>query len=169
MCAQNSPLTPEVLSLVKAGVPMALRPRIWVIASGCTGRWRKARNMFREMLAQQEKSESPSTEQIKKDLSRTLTDNRFFLSEEGKGSLERVLLAYAHRNPQLGYCQSMNFLAGTLLLVARSEEEAFWLLAVMVEDLFPEYLIHAPAHSNQTMHLYIICAYPQFTHTYIHA
>lgn len=87
----------------------------------------------------QAQSPSPSTEQIQKDLTRTLTDNRFFLEPEGRAALERVLLAYSHRNPTLGYTQSMNFLAGTLLLVQRSEEEAYWLLGCLVEDLFPEY------------------------------
>jgi hypothetical protein len=33
----------------------------------------------------------------------------------------------------------MNFLAGLSILVTRSEPEAFWLLARLVEDLCPQY------------------------------
>lgn len=40
-------------------------------------------------------------------------------------SLERVLLAYATFDPELGYCQGMNFIAGVLLLTSGDEEEAF--------------------------------------------
>jgi Ca2+-binding EF-hand superfamily protein len=138
-CAREMPVTQELLGLVKVGVPDIFRARVWVVCSGSLSRWRTNPAQFHECLAMQAQSPSPSTEQIQKDLTRTLTDNRFFLEPEGRAALERVLLAYSHRNPTLGYTQSMNFLAGTLLLVQRSEEEAFWLLGCLVEDLFPEY------------------------------
>jgi hypothetical protein len=38
------------------------------------------------------------------------------------------------------YCQSMNFLAGSLLLFM-DEETAFWMLVYMVEDLLPNYFV----------------------------
>ena len=37
----------------------------------------------------------------------------------------RVLLAYAVHDPAVGYCQSLNFVAAMLLLVARGEAGAF--------------------------------------------
>ena len=42
----------------------------------------------------------------------------------------------AEHNPQVSYCQSMNFLAAMLLLVV-DEETAFWALAAVVERLMP--------------------------------
>jgi hypothetical protein len=51
-------------------------------------------------------------------------------------SLRNVLVAYAMRNKEVGYCQSMNFIAA-LLLLHMSEERAFWVLAVMIEDIAP--------------------------------
>ena len=54
----------------------------------------------------------------------------------GIAELRRVLLAYALRNPGLGYCQSMNFITAMLLL-HMPEERAFWTLAAIVEDLLP--------------------------------
>lgn len=44
--------------------------------------------------------------------------------------------AVAQHNPQVGYCQSMNFLAAVLLLVV-DEEYALWCLTAIVEKLLP--------------------------------
>jgi hypothetical protein len=40
----------------------------------------------------------------------------FFSTAPGQAALRNVLIAYATHNPTVGYCQSMNFLAGLLLL-----------------------------------------------------
>lgn len=47
-----------------------------------------------------------------------------------------MLIAIYRINPEIGYCQSMNFLAGLLLLFA-SEESTFWLLSTIVEEVLP--------------------------------
>jgi hypothetical protein len=47
-----------------------------------------------------------------------------------------VLSALALHHPEVGYCQSLNFIAGTLLLFL-SEEDSFWLLCVITECLLP--------------------------------
>lgn len=52
--------------------------------------------------------------------------------------LRRVLSAYCVRNPSIGYCQSMNFVAGTLLLVLR-EDDTFWVLCCIIEDIVKGY------------------------------
>ena len=44
--------------------------------------------------------------------------------------------AYACHNPSIGYCQSMNFICGMALLFM-DEEDAFWLLAAILEELLP--------------------------------
>jgi Rab-GTPase-TBC domain len=48
--------------------------------------------------------------------------------KEGKSALRRVLRAYAMRNPEVGYCQGLNFIAG-LLLQARSSTAFSWCCA----------------------------------------
>ncbi|KAI1817458.1 RabGAP/TBC [Poronia punctata] len=52
-------------------------------------------------------------------------------------SLRRVLYAFSIYNPRIGYCQSLNFLAGLLLLFVDSEEHAFWLLNIITRVYLP--------------------------------
>lgn len=52
-------------------------------------------------------------------------------------SLRRVLSAFAIFNPSIGYCQSLNFLGGMLLLFVESEEQAFWLLNIITRVYLP--------------------------------
>ncbi|CAK7274733.1 hypothetical protein SEPCBS119000_006324 [Sporothrix epigloea] len=51
--------------------------------------------------------------------------------------LRRVLLAFSIYNPRIGYCQSLNFLAGMLLLFVETEEHCFWLLNVITRIFLP--------------------------------
>lgn len=44
----------------------------------------------------------------------------------------------ASRNPAVGYCQGMNLVASTLLLVHADEEDAFWNLVCIIEKYLPE-------------------------------
>ena len=53
-------------------------------------------------------------------------------------ALQRVLLAFSVHSPTIGYCQSLNFLAGFFLLSVEDEEEAFWILEKTVNDIYPE-------------------------------
>jgi len=52
--------------------------------------------------------------------------------------LRRVLSAYCLRNPSIGYCQAMNFVAATLLLVLK-EDDAFWVMCCIIEDIVEGY------------------------------
>ena len=51
----------------------------------------------------------------------------------GQASLRRVLRAYAAYDPEVGYCQGMNFIAA-MFLTFMSEERSFWLLAYVMND-----------------------------------
>jgi hypothetical protein len=63
---------------------------------------------------------------------RTIVDN-----PDLQGILVRVLCAYSRRNCSVGYCQGFNFMALVLLRAGLEEEEAFWVLAAMVELVLP--------------------------------
>ena len=45
---------------------------------------------------------------------------------------------YAARNPIVGYCQSMNFIAATLLLFS-NEQDAFWTMTGLLETHLVDY------------------------------
>jgi len=76
-------------------------------------------------------------DQINRDLPRTFNNNIKIKSEIGQQMLKRVLGAYSERNETLGYCQSMNFIAATLLLIM-PEEKSFWVFCAIIEDILPE-------------------------------
>ena len=81
-----------------------------------------------EMLVQAE-------QEILKDVKRTFP----WLENYGEreAATRNVLLAYAFRNPSVGYCQSLNYICGALLMVPLSEEDTFFSLCTLVEDMMP--------------------------------
>ncbi|KAJ6611172.1 rab-GTPase-TBC domain-containing protein [Mycena sp. CBHHK59/15] len=92
---------------------------------------------FRDLLAAEDSGHVVA--EIEKDVGRTMPLNVFF-GGDGAGvvKLRRVLTAYSRRNPAVGYCQGMNLVTSTLLLVYAEEEDAFWALAAIVERILPE-------------------------------
>ena len=55
-------------------------------------------------------------------------------AESGENRLYNVLKAYTSYDPEIGYCQGMNFIAVMLLTYMPDEEDAFWsLVYVMFE------------------------------------
>jgi hypothetical protein len=73
--------------------------------------------------------------EIAKDVKRTFPWMESYASRES--ATRNVLLAYAFRNRAVGYCQSLNFIVGALLMAPLSEEDAFFSLVTIVEDLLP--------------------------------
>ncbi|KAH3674728.1 hypothetical protein WICMUC_003078 [Wickerhamomyces mucosus] len=86
---------------------------------------------------------------INRDLNRTFPDNIYFKKIEKDDAdnndddepemiqqLRRVLVAFSIYQPSIGYCQSMNFIAG-LLLIFLDEERAFWMLVIITKRLLP--------------------------------
>ena len=74
---------------------------------------------------------------VETDLYRTFPEHAAFSEGTAEGeatvaSLRRVLYAYAAFDPALGYCQSLNFLAGVLLMYL-PEREAFWHLILLLQ------------------------------------
>ncbi|CAE7449609.1 RABGAP1L, partial [Symbiodinium sp. CCMP2456] len=76
--------------------------------------------------------ENKWTASIEIDVPRTFPELKAF-DEEQQQRLRRVLNAYASYNPDCGYCQGMNYVAGLLLLVSRCEEESFWVFVRLMD------------------------------------
>jgi len=64
---------------------------------------------------------------IKQDINRTVSKS--LTSEEELKSLSNILIAFSRRNPYVGYCQGLNFVAYFLLTMQFTEEEVFWLMS----------------------------------------
>ena len=127
----------DLRSLGDKGVPSGFRPHMWMIWSGGLRLKRQhSSDYYERLLKKALKHRTPSSVQIQKDLERTFPSNPVFASPQIKNTLYQILLAYATRNPEVGYCQSMNFIGGLLLLLLR-EQDAFWVLCAIVERLLP--------------------------------
>ncbi|KAK4050235.1 hypothetical protein OIV83_003556 [Microbotryomycetes sp. JL201] len=126
----------EFKELVKKGIPIAYRPKIWAECSGAN----EAREpgVYRDLLESHRGQDNPCLNQIDMDCHRTFPTNVFFAGNgPGVAKLRNVLVAYSWRNPQIGYCQGMNNLTATLLLTHSSEEDAFWVLVCIIEKILP--------------------------------
>ncbi|PBK59076.1 TBC-domain-containing protein, partial [Armillaria solidipes] len=133
---------PQCTRLVQVGLPNRLRGEMWETLSGSIFLRFSNPGYYARILEENQGRTSTSTEDIEKDLHRSLPEYAGYQSEEGIGALRRVLQAYSFKNPELGYCQAMNILAAAILIYM-SEEQAFWLLEVLCDRLLPGY--YAPS------------------------
>ncbi|KAI8990953.1 rab-GTPase-TBC domain-containing protein [Mycotypha africana] len=124
--------------LVRVGLPNLLRGEIWEVSSGAMYLRFANQGVYQEILAKYKDQKSTSTEEIEKDLNRSLPEYPGYQTSEGINRLRRVLTAYAWKNPELGYCQAMNIVVSALLIYT-TEEQAFWILHVLVDRFCPGY------------------------------
>jgi Rab-GTPase-TBC domain len=92
-------------SLVIGGIPVKYRSKIWAECSGALELSRPG--YFEELCNLGTKDlDQICVQQIEMDIHRTMPNNVFF-GGNGPGipKLERVLIAFARHNPEIGYCQ----------------------------------------------------------------
>ncbi|GLJ26265.1 hypothetical protein SUGI_0504780 [Cryptomeria japonica] len=107
------------------GISEQRRAIVWQAAMGGQDLYRSSEGTYAQLLLRTSVWES----QIRKDVPRTLCSHPLFKDQGGSGQrvLFNVLKAYSVYDVELGYTQSMNFVAAVLLL-HMTQEEAFWSL-----------------------------------------
>ena len=129
----------QLKGFARRGVPPTLRPRSWRFCLPPKKESEMRGYYFVQLVKfEMEGKANFSTDQIERDLLRTFPSHPLYTSKEGISSLRRVLTAFSVHNRVVGYCQSMNFVCGILLLFL-NEEDAFWVLAHIVENLASEF------------------------------
>ena len=80
-------------------------------------------------------------------------------TQSGQAALRRVLRAYSYYDPEVGYCQGMNFIAG-MFLTLMTEEEAFWLLVC-------KYFLSSCKHFCYYCCALLFCTFTISSHSYL--
>ncbi|KAF6068960.1 Rab-GTPase-TBC domain family protein [Candida albicans] len=150
------PRSDKVKKMIRRGIPPEWRGNAWFFYAGGYEKLSKNVGTYERIVKATYNVKTKDTEVIERDLNRTFPDNIYFnssikgvfssletLQQEKEQetllikSLRRVLVAFAQHQPQIGYCQSLNFLAG-LLLLFMEEEKAFWMLVILTERIIPK-------------------------------
>ncbi|KAI9055104.1 hypothetical protein LZ554_000069 [Drepanopeziza brunnea f. sp. 'monogermtubi'] len=147
----------KVKRFIRKGIPPDWRGDAWFWYAGGPAMVAKNYGVYKDLVKRAAAGEVTETdaEIIERDLNRTFPDNIRFKPDppplspgEVRNSqqvepetpilqaLRRVLQAFSIYNPRIGYCQSLNFLAG-LLLLFMEEEKAFWMLNIITGVYLP--------------------------------
>ena len=134
---------------IRKGIPPAWRGDAWFFYAGGAELLTRYPNHYVNLVvkSQSDALSRNDKEAVERDLHRTFPDNLHFKSELASKSnqiietpimsaLRRLLCAFAVDHPRIGYCQSLNFIAGLLLLFL-PEEKAYWMLHIMTTQLLP--------------------------------
>ena len=100
------------LGVVYAGYLRRLKPVVQLLAVG----YARARALALSSRDTPQDEMATVTRQIELDLPRTFPEHLAFAAEPGRAALRRILHAHARRNSEIGYTQSLNFIAAFLFL-----------------------------------------------------
>ena len=136
---------------IRKGIPPAWRGAAWFWYAGGHQLLQRDPDLYSALISCSETALSESDKEIiERDLHRTFPDNIHFKPDGPSdqtpsrpspetpllSSLRRVLRAFAVYCPRIGYCQSLNFITGLLLLFL-PEEKTFWMLRIITTDYLP--------------------------------
>lgn len=144
----------KVRRYVRKGYPPEWRGAMWWFYSRGQKKLDQMPGLYASLVARIERGElnKDDAEAIERDLDRTFPDNIHFRPDtapeglDGSPEMEpvivrdlrQVLQCFALNNPGIGYCQSLNFIAGLLLLfMNRDVEKVFVLLTIITQYHLP--------------------------------
>lgn len=132
----------KVKSRCRKGIPASLRGRAWEKLVRSEARMNENPGLYAKLV---EASEHPMVDEneslrnylevVDRDLDRTFPHNDVFTDKDGDGQkmLRELLRAYVVYNTEIGYCQGMGMIAGTLLMQL-PPEKAFWCMVCLLEE-----------------------------------
>lgn len=146
----------EMAKFVKKGIPAEWRGAAWFSFVGGEELLKEHRGLYDALVDQVWDLKNENSEAIEKDLHRTFPENIYFTNNQPTDihqtdddtnterdiespiltALRRVLRCFSLYKPTIGYCQSLNFIAG-LMLLFMEEEKAFWMLVIVTERFLP--------------------------------
>ncbi|KAM5430129.1 hypothetical protein McanMca71_006895 [Microsporum canis] len=143
---------------IRKGIPPECRGAAWFWYAGGYDYIRRNPGLYKRLVETALRSPmNDDKEHIERDLHRTFPDNIHYKPDSAEDlssgssnlkynsaspdtpiiqSLRRVLYAFSLHNSNIGYTQSLNFIAGFLILFL-PEEKAFWLLHIITSTFFP--------------------------------
>ncbi|KAL4450312.1 hypothetical protein ABPG74_009018 [Tetrahymena malaccensis] len=121
-----------IINLKKENITQEESKQIWMQCSGSLDMNRQNQQYYKKILQQQ--YYDVSEHQIDQDMKRS----RELVAEESQlQAMKRIFIAYARRNACIGYCQGLNYIVAKFLRYGISEEESFWLLVQLLENILP--------------------------------
>ncbi|XP_060572376.1 small G protein signaling modulator 3 homolog [Ruditapes philippinarum] len=130
--------TEKLRQMVRAGIPHSLRPQMWIRLSGALDKKKKSDLTYKDIVKASSNDHLMTSKQIEKDLLRTMPSNACYCNIHSTGipRLRRILRGLAWLFPDIGYCQGTGVIAASLLLFME-EEDTFWMMCAIIEDLLP--------------------------------
>ncbi|XP_026472508.1 small G protein signaling modulator 3-like isoform X1 [Ctenocephalides felis] len=130
--------SPETQNLVYSGIPHSLRPTVWMQISGAEKKKNEEDLSYQEIIHESSGDNLSETLLIERDLLRVMPGNACFmhLNSPGVPRLRRLLRCLAWLYPEVGYCSGLATIAASLLLFCE-EEDAFWLVCTIIENILP--------------------------------
>ncbi|POS88118.1 hypothetical protein EPUL_001092 [Erysiphe pulchra] len=147
------PRSDKIKRFIRKGIPPSWRGAAWFHYAGGPSMLAKYPGVYDDLVRRSFSGDMKQIDDeiIERDLNRTFPDNIKFKPDRDSNSslppdenietpilqsLRHVLRAFSIYHPRIGYCQSLNFLAG-LLLLFMNEEKAFWMLNIITRIFLP--------------------------------
>ncbi|KAJ8031020.1 Growth hormone-regulated TBC protein 1-A [Holothuria leucospilota] len=130
----------KVKRYVRKGIPNELRGQVWMCVSKADKLMEENPGLYQRLLS--EPLDPDAQSEIDTDLHRTFPENIYFGNDSPNGkrsSLRNVLTAFAQHNPDIGYCQGMNYVVAMMLIVVKDEEKSFFLFEQLTKRILVGY------------------------------
>lgn len=131
--------SPKLKAAVREGVPPSLRPALWMRLSRADELRDQHDELYYVSCCKAAGVHGLTLTQLEADLSYVSPPHSMLYSRRVLEAVRRIVMAYGHRNPEVGYNPLLGGLSVYLLAVmgADAEVDVFWLLVGLVEHVLP--------------------------------